>query len=491
MAPQLPDELLSYLNESIKCRELQHQQTACLLTSDLFSLPNLVLHGTEATGKSLTISALLSAIDTPSAIIRSKECVTTRHLLERTLTEVQEALGDNAPPVDGRCESISAFVVQLQRLLEDQKKFILVFDNIDRQREAAPTLLPALARLGELIPNLTTVFIITFPRPHLFHKPGIPQIHFPPYTRAELFALIALSPLPLTPPPSASPPPNLPTFTQEDLDYLWPRFTTAVHDSLAQPASNTLPSLRTLCARLWPPFIAPILANHYTPREFSKLIVRNRHLFQSEDSLKHSIIPPANPPTEPQQPISLKKLSTTSASTLPPLPTHLLLTAYLASHTLPKHDTLLFSKYSTKRKRRGGGGTLAPRTPNKKTHVANTNRKISRIQMLGAQAFPLERMLAIYSALFRDYDGSSDDDDRNWRNDNGKRKRGNQGGEAEMLMQFTTLVGMGLIVRAGAAAASSDPLEGGGGKWRVNVGREYVRQVARGVRFDLDSYLLE
>ena len=119
--------------------------------SDIFSLPNLVLHGTEATGKSLTINALLSAIDIPSAIIRSKECITTRHLLERTLTEVQEALGDDVPSVDGRCESISAFVVQLQRLLENQKKFILVFDNIDRQREAAPTLVPALARLSELV----------------------------------------------------------------------------------------------------------------------------------------------------------------------------------------------------------------------------------------------------------------------------------------------------------------------------------------------------
>ncbi|KAI4241838.1 MAG: hypothetical protein L6R42_011181 [Xanthoria sp. 1 TBL-2021] len=151
MATQLPDELLSSLNESIKCRELQHQQTACLLTSDLFSPPNLVLHGTEATGKSLTINALLSAIETPSAIIRSKECITTRHLLERTITGVQEALGDIAPSVDGRCESISTFAVQLQRLLKDQKKFILVFDNIDRQREAAPTLLPALARLGELV----------------------------------------------------------------------------------------------------------------------------------------------------------------------------------------------------------------------------------------------------------------------------------------------------------------------------------------------------
>ncbi|KAL8991076.1 MAG: hypothetical protein Q9169_007952, partial [Polycauliona sp. 2 TL-2023] len=150
MATLLPDELLSSLNSTIKCRELQHQQTASLLTSDLFSIPNLVLHGTEAVGKSLSINALLSAIDTPSAIIPSKECITTRHLLERTLTEIEKASGDTAPSIDGRCESISAFVVQLQRLLEHRQKFVLVFDNIDRQREAAPTLLPALARLGEL-----------------------------------------------------------------------------------------------------------------------------------------------------------------------------------------------------------------------------------------------------------------------------------------------------------------------------------------------------
>ncbi|KAL8847636.1 MAG: hypothetical protein Q9221_007324 [Calogaya cf. arnoldii] len=488
MATLLPDELLSSLNESIKCRELQHQQTACLLSSDLFSPSNLVLHGTEATGKSLTINALLSAIQTPSAIIRSRECITTRHLLERTLKEAQDAFGDTAPSIDGRCESISAFVVQLQRLLEDRRKFILVFDNIDRQREAAPTLLPALARLGELIPNLTTVFIITFPRPHLFHKPGIPHIHFPPYTRAELLTLISSSPLPLEPPPLTSPPPNPPTFTQADFDYLWPRFTTAVHDSLAQPASNTLPSLRILCARLWSPFIAPILANHYSPREFSKLMVRNRHLFQSEDALKISIVP-SQPKPSSSHPHS--KNTHTKTSPLPPLPTQLLLTAYLASHTLPKHDTLLFSEYSTKRKRRGGG-TLAPRTPNKKNHVANTNRKITRIQMLGAQGFPLERMLAIYSALFRDWD---DNDIGDWRNDDNrerKRKRGNQGGEAEILMQFTTLVGMGLIVRAGAASGGGgDVLENGGGKWRVNVGKEYIRQMARGVKFDIDSYLME
>ncbi len=144
-----PADSLSLDRESQNSLHIHYSPTR---QSDLFSIPNLVLHGTEATGKSLSINALLSAIDTPSAIIRSKECITTRHLLERTLTEVQEALGDTSPSVDGRCESISTFVVQLQRLLEDQTKFILAFDNIDRQREAAPTLLPALARLGELVP---------------------------------------------------------------------------------------------------------------------------------------------------------------------------------------------------------------------------------------------------------------------------------------------------------------------------------------------------
>lgn len=69
---------------------------------------------------------------------------------------VKEALAAHGLPeeangLDGRCESISTFVVELQHLLEGREKFILVFDGIDRQREAAPTLLPAIARLGEIV----------------------------------------------------------------------------------------------------------------------------------------------------------------------------------------------------------------------------------------------------------------------------------------------------------------------------------------------------
>lgn len=53
--------------------------------------------------------------------------------------------------LDGRCESLSTFVVQLQKLLEQKGKFILVFDGIDQQRESLPTLLPAIVRLGEIV----------------------------------------------------------------------------------------------------------------------------------------------------------------------------------------------------------------------------------------------------------------------------------------------------------------------------------------------------
>ncbi|KAL8757994.1 MAG: hypothetical protein Q9184_004051 [Pyrenodesmia sp. 2 TL-2023] len=195
MGSFLPEELLASLNESIRCRQLQIQQLACLIASDFPSPPNLVLHGTQATGKSLTVDALLQAIEQPSAIIRSKECITTRHLLERTLSRVQDALEDALRPVDGRCESISAFVVQLQRLLDGQKKFILVFDNIDRQREAAPTLLPALARLNETASHTST----SHPTPAPSSSPSSPHplspSSLPPAKHSRL-------PLPTQPPPS-------------------------------------------------------------------------------------------------------------------------------------------------------------------------------------------------------------------------------------------------------------------------------------------------
>jgi len=114
----------------------------------------IVVHGAPATGKSGLLEAYLTTRKLTFAIVRCRECVTGRHLLERTTAAVRHALQASAPSGpstshDGRCESLSALAVNLERLLAKQGKFILLFDELDKQREGAPTLLPALARLGE------------------------------------------------------------------------------------------------------------------------------------------------------------------------------------------------------------------------------------------------------------------------------------------------------------------------------------------------------
>jgi origin recognition complex subunit 5 len=116
----------------------------------------IVVHGTHATGKSDIIKSYLKTRELRHVLIQSRECVTGRHLLERTIAAVHKSLAQDATSSDAqeynpRCENMSALVVHLQRLLKDEPKFVLVFDGVDKQRDAPPTLLPALARLGECV----------------------------------------------------------------------------------------------------------------------------------------------------------------------------------------------------------------------------------------------------------------------------------------------------------------------------------------------------
>jgi origin recognition complex subunit 5 len=137
---------------------------------------NIVLHGLEATGKSVITKALLDALSTNKlydgtpvnedaepednlryAIVKSAECITGRHLLEHTVGAVAKALEWEGKV--GRCDSLPQLVVELEKLLGSwtvdtpmgKQRLILVFDGIEKQRDAPLTLLPALARLGEVV----------------------------------------------------------------------------------------------------------------------------------------------------------------------------------------------------------------------------------------------------------------------------------------------------------------------------------------------------
>jgi origin recognition complex subunit 5 len=89
-------------------------------------------------------------------IINVRECITTRHLLERIVAASLDALDVfNDEKIDrrpyARTENLSALCVNMEKLLEGRDKFVLVLDAVDKLREGGGTLIAALARLGEMV----------------------------------------------------------------------------------------------------------------------------------------------------------------------------------------------------------------------------------------------------------------------------------------------------------------------------------------------------
>ncbi|KAI8955250.1 origin recognition complex subunit 5 C-terminus-domain-containing protein [Xylaria longipes] len=476
---KLPDDLLASLITSFPCRDAQINALTTLFHPRIAPCRNVVVHGTEATGKSAIISELLQTLrnDLPAGlnyvVVKSAECVTARHLFERTVGLVGDTLQNGS--TSARCETLAALTAELTKLLQyverdTQPRFVLVFDGIDRQRDAPPTLLPALARLSEIIPNLTTVFVVTTPSPSLLRISSPPHVHFPPYTKAQYIAIL-----------SRTPPPSLPNTTEQETAELWTRFAAAVHDSLTRPAARTLPRLRHACASLWPRFTAPVAAGTHKAREFSKLLIAARAYFQDESVLEPGIQRSASHTTAAAA-AAAKKKSADLSTLLPPTARHLLIAAYLASHNAPRHDNTLFSTWhaGAKRRRRGGGVTVA--TPNGTGRGRRAkHRRIAR-KLLGPGVFVLERMVAIYAATRQEWVGVDD---------------AKVGVDGDIGMAIATLASLRLLVRVGGGAAGAAAGAGGGadldrgGKWRVNVGWEVIRGVGRSMGVEVEEWLVE
>ncbi|KAK8087184.1 hypothetical protein PG994_002158 [Apiospora phragmitis] len=496
---QLPDELLATLLSTYPCREPQIRSLATLVSPLAAPCRNLIIHGTEATGKSAITASLLAALGSGDddetnklsyAIVKSPECVTARHLFERTTAAVANAL--QWPNPAGRCETLAALTVELSKMLKyvergDSWRFVLVFDAIDRQKEAPPTLLPALARLSEIIPNLTTIFILTAPFPALLRTASTPNLYFPPYTKAQYTTILS----------STSTPPSLPNTTTQETHDLYARFVAAVHDSLAKPASRTLPRLQQACQALWPRFTAPIAAGTHKAREFSKLLIAARAYLQDESVLAPSVItvtasadqqPPLNGGLQSQSgsaattPTKPKPQQQTSPTSSPSTAKLLLLAAYLASHNAPRHDQTVFSTWHHGRRRRGGGVTSTlsggRRGPRPK------HRKIAR-KLLGPGVFVLERMVAIYAAVRREWIADHQKGSEGLVNNNNSVVDGDVG------MAVATLASLRLLLRVGGAAASGSDMMDRGGRWRVGVGWEVIRGVGRSLGIEVEDWLVE
>lgn len=261
--------------------------------------------------------------------------------------------------------------------------------------------------------------------------------------------------------------------TDEETAQTWSRFTAAIYDSFSKQSNRDIVSFRALCQRLWPVFIRPILADELEANPFSRLMLANRSLFRNHSTLVHKIIPPQD-----VLPLSTNKQKQMEISHLLPTYSRLILTAsYLASHNPVRNDAILFLKSSTfKRGKKGSEKSLGPF----RSGVSKT-RKISR-KLLGAQAFNLERMLAIFHAICE--------------NSNIALESGNiisqhkaVNGSADLLMSISTLISLRLVIRLGNF--NSEDILDTGLKYRSAIGWEVARSIARSVGVDIENYLTE
>ncbi|KAL1591880.1 hypothetical protein SLS59_010007 [Nothophoma quercina] len=299
----------------------------------------------------------------PYTIINVRECITTRHLLERMVAASLDALEEaDDEKIDrrpyARTENLSTLCVNLQKMLEGRGKFVLVLDAIDKLREGGGTLIPALGRLGEAIPNLALIVTTTLPiAPSLRHSSSIPYIAFPAYTRPQLLTILGKNPpkVFVTPPSAEKFPDYTPDLAVEDDAWLWNRFLGAVYESLSKHTGRDLLSFRSTALRLWHEFVAPIVKGEFGTRDFSRLMVNRRHLFQGEEAVLDRIITPKPSTTDPTAAVVRRKAVPGIVQNLPFYTTHLLIAAYLASYNPARTDVTYFMKHTDKRKNKPGG----------------------------------------------------------------------------------------------------------------------------------------
>ncbi|KZF20670.1 hypothetical protein L228DRAFT_176883 [Xylona heveae TC161] len=452
--PPVPKgDSLQELNGRFPYRHVQIRQLVHVLNPSRPSPPAIVVHGLNATGKSVIVGTITEAFNLSHAVIRARECITTRHLLERilaeSLTAIRAAEPQNSWKGSASCENVGALSNALQDLLSGVPKFVLVLDDIDRQREIPPTLSPALARLGEVIPNLTVLFIMTSPRAHMLRTAGTPHIYFSPYTKDQSLAILSISPRSIFEAKEASPDPDYTEEQQiEDSAWIWSRFCGVVWDSIGKGAARDIISLRDAADKLWPSFVEPIAEGTYGTRDFSKLMIAKRALFQSDAMLTESVTS--------ENIAELRRDTLKNTHELPLFSKFLLCASYLASFNPSRQDPIHFMKATEKKRRRKSTVGTSAR--------ATKHRKIQR-RLLGPQAFVLERMLAIFQAICPRSLASS----------------------ADLLTQVATLSSLRLIIRASGTADALEPQT----KWRVNVGWDYILQLARSVDFEIEDHLAE
>ena len=236
-----------------------------------------------------------------------------------------------------------------------------------------------------------------------------------------------------------------------------------MYESLSKHTGRDLLSFRSTALRLWHEFVAPIVKGEFGTRDFSRLMVNRRHLFQGEEAVLDRIITPKPSTTDSTAAVVRRKAVPGIVQNLPFYTTHLLIAAYLASYNPARTDVTYFMKHTDKRKNKRRAPSAASLSTTSKSGVKH--RRIPR-HLLTPSPFTSDRLFAIFRALLIDPVPQ----------------------QADLYTSVATLTSLKLLVRTGVGGAG-DALEPGG-RWRVGFGWEFVRGLGRSVGVEVGEYLV-
>ena len=150
-------------------------------------------------------------------------------------------------------------------------------------------------------PSLTVVFVVSAPHPRIFSSAELPHVHFSPYTRDESIEILSKTPLPIKKIKSDGNDEDGDSSeeeepTEDDLKeelYVWQKFCATIWDSIAKGAARDVVRFRAAVEKNWATFVQPIARGEYGTRNYSSLYLYHKSMFQREEAVMDSVIPPA------------------------------------------------------------------------------------------------------------------------------------------------------------------------------------------------------
>ncbi|KAI9102672.1 origin recognition complex [Phlyctochytrium arcticum] len=457
-----------------------------LCTTDGPAPPIIHITGPPATGKSSIVSFLTSLL--PPLTVGWVNCTdryTPRLVLESALAQLgglspKPLTGDPAGAWGGlpRCDNASEFQFQLNQCLDAMESTesesaaphapitqrFLVFDNAERLRDMSPTLLSAILALPQCIRQTISIVLIShLPWSNFRSNVGsldVETFTFPPYTSTDFLQILTLD-CPVS----------------EDREFFG-TFVETIYN-VFQNVCRDLNELRHLVAVLFPKYMEPVqsgkLARDQTSKLFTKfqlhikdalhnIYLRNVSSSDLRAANGASVFQPRSSRFALDVWMRHEELNRDDHSfllakhdvELPYYTKFLVIAAFLASYNPAKLDVRFFAKgiADVAQRKKGGKG--------KGARVSKEGGKM-RQQLVGPKSFPVERLLAIfYSILENDVDSTVD-----------------------IQIQIASLCNLRLLSRV-TAPDRLDSI-----KLKSNTGFEFIKSVARSVRFDIVKYLYD